>query len=74
MTVQLFKTSAWTITAAILFLLSFVTPSLAAPLLLIGALVAGLLGYFRKEWGGIPAIFITMVSVLFLVVVLYNLL
>jgi hypothetical protein len=73
MKAQLDKVKCWTITAAILFLLSFVTPPLAAPLLLIWALVAGLLGYFRKEWGGLPPVVITILSFIFLVVVLNQL-
>jgi hypothetical protein len=50
-----------------------VVPPLAAPLLLIPALVSGWLGYFRKEWGGRPPIVITIVSFIFLVVVLNRL-
>ena len=73
MSTDLFKTSGWTITAAALFLLSFVVPSLAAPLLLIPALVSGWLGYFRKEWGGRPPIVITLLSFIFLIVVLNRL-
>jgi hypothetical protein len=73
MTAQLFKTSAWTIAAAGLFLLSFMTPLLVAPVLLIGALASGWLGYFRKEWGGRPPIVITILSFIFLVVVLNKL-
>ncbi len=67
------KIKSWTIIAAVLFLLSFMTPALAAPLLLIWALVAGLLGYFRKEWGGLPPVVITILSFIFLVVVLNRL-
>jgi hypothetical protein len=70
---QLFKTSPWTITAAALFLLSFLIPLLVAPVLLIGALVSGWLGYFQKEWGGLPPILITILSFIFLVVVLNRL-
>jgi hypothetical protein len=70
---DLFKTSGWTITAAALFFLSFVVPSLIAPLLLIAALVSGWLGYFRKEWGGRPPIVITLLSFIFLIVVLNRL-
>jgi hypothetical protein len=73
MTTDLLKTSGWTITAAALFLLSFVVPSLIAPLLLIAALVSGWLGYFRKEWGGRPPIMITLLSFIFLIVVLNRL-
>jgi hypothetical protein len=73
MTTDLLKTSGWTITAAALLLLSFVVPSLVAPLLLIAALVSGWLGYFRKEWGGRPPIVITLLSFIFLVVVLNRL-
>lgn len=67
------KTLGWTITAAVLFLLSLVIPPLVAPVLLMGALVAGLLGYFQKEWGGLPPVVITIVSFIFLVVVLNKL-
>ena len=67
------KIKSWTITAGFLFLLSFLTPLLVSPLLLIWALVAGLLGYFRKEWGGLPPVVITMLSCIFLVVVLNRL-
>jgi hypothetical protein len=70
---DLWKTSGWTLGAAALFILSFLVPLLAAPLLLIWALVAGLLGYFRKEWGGLPPVLITIVSSIFLVVVLNRL-
>jgi hypothetical protein len=73
MTGDLWKTSGWTLGAAALFILSFLVPLLAAPLLLIWALVAGLLGYFRKEWGGLPPVLITIVSSIFLVVVLNRL-
>jgi hypothetical protein len=73
MTTDLLKTSGWTITAAALFLFSFVVPSLIAPLLLIAALVSGWLGYFRKEWGGRPPIVITLLSFIFLIVVLNRL-
>lgn len=73
MTADLLKTSGWTIAAAGLFLLSFATPLLVAPLLLIWSLVAGLIGYFRKEWGGRPPVAITIVSAIFLVVVLNKL-
>jgi hypothetical protein len=73
MTGDLLKTSGWTAGAAALFILSFLVPLLAAPLLLIWALVAGLLGYFRKEWGGLPPVLITIVSSIFLVVVLNRL-
>jgi hypothetical protein len=73
MTAEFFTTSGWTITAAVLFLFSLVIPSLAASLLLIGALVAGLLGYFRKEWGGLLPVIITILSFIFLVVVLNRL-
>lgn len=67
------KTSGWTITAAVLFLFAFPAPPLAAPLLLIWSPVAGLLGYFRKEWGGLPPVVITIVSTSYLVVVLNRL-
>ena len=73
MNADLLKTSGWTIAAAGLFLLSFLAPLLVAPLLLIWSLVAGLLGYFRKEWGGLPPVVITIVSSIFLVVVLNRL-
>jgi hypothetical protein len=73
MTTDLLKTSGWTLTAAALFLFSFVVPSLIAPLLLIAALVSGWLGYFRKEWGGRPPIVITILSFIFLIVVLNRL-
>ena len=73
MTGDLLKTSGWTIGAAALFILSFLVPLLAAPLLLIWSLVAGLLGYFRKEWGGLPPVLITIISSIFLVVVLNRL-
>jgi hypothetical protein len=73
MIAQLFTTSGWTITAAALFVISLVMPLLVAPVLLIGALVSGWLGYFRKEWGGRPPIIITVVSFIFLVVVLNKL-
>jgi hypothetical protein len=73
MTTDLLKTSGWTITAAALFLFSFVVPSLIAPLLLIAALVSGWLGYFRKKWGGRPPIVITLLSFIFLIVVLNRL-
>jgi hypothetical protein len=73
MTTDLLKTSGWTLAAAGLFLLSFLVPLLAAPLLLIWALVAGLLGYFRKEWDGLPPVIITVLSAIFLVVVLNRL-
>jgi hypothetical protein len=73
MNVDLLKTSGWTIAAAALFFLSFITPLLASPLLLIWSLVAGLLGYFRKEWGGLPPVVITMLSFIFLIVALNKL-
>jgi hypothetical protein len=70
---DLFKSLPWTIAAATFLMLSFFVPLLAAPLLLIWALVAGLLGYFRREWSGLPAIGITMLSAIFLVLVLNRL-
>ena len=73
MELPLANIKSWTIAAAALFLLSFLTPLLVSPLLLIWALVAGLLGYFRKEWGGLPPVVITIVSSIFLVVVLNRL-
>ncbi len=73
MTADLLKTAGWTIAAAAFFILSFFVPLLAAPLLLIWSLVAGLLGYFRKEWGGLPPVGITIASAIFLVVVLNKL-
>jgi hypothetical protein len=73
MNTDLLKTSGWTITAALLFLLSFITPLLVAPILLMAALVSGWLGYFQKEWGGRPPIVITLLSFIFLVVVLNRL-
>jgi hypothetical protein len=73
MTADLLKTSGWTLTAAAFFVLSFLTPLLITPLLLIWSLVAGLLGYFRKERGGLPAVIITIVSAIFLIVVLNRL-
>ena len=73
MTKDLLKTSGWTIAAAGLLLLSFLAPLLVGPLLLIWSLVAGLLGYFRKEWGGIPPVVITILSSIFLVVFLNKL-
>jgi len=73
MTKDLLKTSGWTIAAAGLLLLSFFAPLLVAPLLLLWSLVAGLLGYFRKEWGGSPPVVITIVSSIFLAVFLNKL-
>ena len=73
MTAELLKTSGWTLAAAALFLLSFLSPLLVAPLLLIWSLVAGLLGYFRQEWGGLPPAALTVLSAIFLVVVLNRL-
>jgi hypothetical protein len=73
MAAQSIKTLGWTITAAVLFFLSLVIPPLVAPVLLMGALVAGLLGYFQKEWGGLPPVVITILSFIFLVVVLNRL-
>ena len=73
MTTDFLKSSGWTLAAAALFLFAFLAPSLAAPLLLIWSLVAGLLGYFRKEWGGLPPVVITILSAVFLVVVLNRL-
>ena len=73
MTKDLLKNSGWTIAAAGFLLLSFLAPLLVAPLLLIWSLVAGLLGYFRKEWGGMPPVVITILSSIFLVVVLNRL-
>lgn len=73
MTTDLLKTSGWTLAAAVLFLLSFLTPLLVAPVLLMAALVSGWLGYFQKEWGGKPPIIITLLSFIFLVVVLNRL-
>jgi hypothetical protein len=69
MTAELLKNSGWTIAAAALFLLSLLSPLMAAPLLLIWSGVAGLFGYFRKEWGGLPPVIITIVSSIFLVIV-----
>jgi hypothetical protein len=73
MTTDFFKTSGWTIAAAVLFFLAFLSPLVVAPLLLIWSLVAGLFGYFRKEWGGRPPVVITILSAIFLVVVLNRL-
>lgn len=73
MNTVLLKTSGWTIAAALLFLLSFITPLLVAPILLMASLVSGWLGYFQKEWGGRPPIVITILSFIFLVVVLNRL-
>ena len=69
MTVELLKNSGWTLAAAALFLLAFLSPLMAAPLLLIWSGVAGLFGYFRKEWGGLPSVVITILSTVFLVIV-----
>ena len=51
MTAELLKTSGWTIAAAVLFLLAFLSPLVVAPLLLIWSLVAGLLRLFPQRMG-----------------------
>jgi hypothetical protein len=73
MTPQSIKESGWTITAAALFLLSFLIPLIAAPVLLMGSLAAGLLGYFQKEFGGLPPVALTILSFIALVVFLNRL-
>ena len=73
MTAELLKNSGWTIAAAALFLLACLGPLPVAPLLLIWSGVAGLFGYFRKEWSGRPAVIITIISAVFLVIVLNRL-
>jgi hypothetical protein len=67
---DLLKPWGWTAAAGALFLLSWLIPLLVAPVLLIGSLAAGLLGYFRQEGGGLPPVGITIISTLSLVVVL----
>jgi hypothetical protein len=73
MTAEFLKNSGWSLAAAALLLLAFLSPLMAAPLLLIWSGVAGLLGYFRKEWGGLPPAIITILSAVFLVVALNRL-
>jgi hypothetical protein len=71
--VEVKKTPGFSITSIILFLVSLATPQFLAPLFLVVAVITGLIGAARREWGGAPALISGILSGLLLMTVLYNL-
>jgi energy-coupling factor transporter transmembrane protein EcfT len=66
-------TPACAITSLVLLIISLVTPQIIAPLLLIIAIITGIIGSYRKEWGGVLPLITSILSILFLIIVIYNL-
>jgi len=67
------KTPGFSITSIVLLLVSLATPQFLAPMFLVVAVITGLIGAVRKEWGGAPALISGVLSILLMVAVLYNL-